>query len=114
MLTKPKALIVSGLIVTLVSLPLAPQAFCGQPHRPNPEKIFAQQCAQCHAGGGNLVKPKKPLAGSPKLSSLALFSQYLKKPAGHMPYYKDLDVNPAAMRALYEYCKKLKTPIKQA
>jgi mono/diheme cytochrome c family protein len=78
------------------------------------EQIFGQQCASCHTGGGNLVNAKRPLAGSPKLASEALFKDYLSNPTGHMPYYKNLQVDKAALKSLYEYCKTLKQPIKQA
>ncbi len=78
------------------------------------EQIFRQQCASCHAGGGNLVNPKRPISGSSKLSSEAVFKDYLQNPVGHMPYYKNLQVDRAALQSLYEYCKTFKQPPKQA
>ena len=83
------------------------------PPKVNGEHIFQQQCAGCHRGGGNLVNPKVPLAGSSKLSTEALFHDYLRNPTGHMPYYKNLDVDQAALKSLFEYCKTLKQPIKE-
>jgi len=79
------------------------------------EQIFQQHCATCHAGGGNSVKAKRPLAGSKQLASLATFKAYLSAPLGHMPYYHHVIDNPKILQALYKYCKTLKNqPLKQA
>lgn len=83
------------------------------PAKVNGEHIFQNQCASCHVGGGNRVNPKAPLAGSAKLSTEALFQDYLRNPSGHMPYYKNLDVDKDALKSLFEYCKTLKQPVKE-
>jgi mono/diheme cytochrome c family protein len=76
---------------------------------------FQQRCASCHAGGGNLVEPARPVKNSKVLSNMESFKSYLSKPPGHMPYYDDVVKDPVMMRKLYDYCKSLKSiPIKQA
>lgn len=78
------------------------------------EQAFKQYCASCHAGGGNSVNPKCPVAGSKQLASLALFKSYLSEPPGHMPYYQSVVTNPELLSALHKYCQSLpKLPIKQ-
>jgi len=76
--------------------------------KPNGEKIFKGHCAECHAGGGNKLKPKIPLKGSKKLAAYAVFKAYLSEPMGHMPYYPHLVHDDSALKALYSYVKKLK------
>ena len=70
--------------------------------------IFQGHCAECHADGGNTVKPKAPLKGSKKLAAYAVFKAYLSEPMGHMPYYPHLVHDDAALKALYNYVKKMK------
>lgn len=78
------------------------------------EQIFKQHCASCHAGGGNNIKPKHPVAGSKQLATLATFKAYLSCPPGHMPYYQNVVGNDRILEALYKYCKHLpKQRIKQ-
>lgn len=78
------------------------------------ERVFNQYCASCHQDGGNLTVPSKAVAGSAKLSTLALFKDYLNNPLGHMPYYKNVIDDETTLKALYQYCKALKkTDIKQ-
>lgn len=74
------------------------------------ENVFKQTCASCHPAGGNIVKARKPVAGSSKLSSLAVFKAYLTAPLGHMPYYKFVVSDPKTLKALYDYCRSLKPP----
>lgn len=85
----------------------------------NPEnsgaQIFQQRCASCHAGGGNRVNEKRPLAGSKELATLAHFKSYLSAPPGHMPYYQDVVGDEKTLKDLYQYCKTLKRrPLKHA
>lgn len=76
--------------------------------RPDGAKIFQGHCAECHAGGGNAVMPKTPLKGSKKLAAYAVFKAYLSEPMGHMPYYAHLVHDDTALKALYNYVKKMK------
>lgn len=81
----------------------------------NGAALFAESCAKCHVGGGNIVNHNKPVIGSKHLSTLATFKAYLSSPPGHMPYYQELVENKENLQALYDYCKRLKTkPVKQA
>lgn len=68
-------------------------------------KLFAQYCASCHVGGGNIVKPKRGLAGSKKLENILEFKAYLSSPPGHMPYYHNVVTDKEKLSSLYEYCK---------
>lgn len=71
------------------------------------EDIYKQYCSSCHVAGGNTAKPKKPLAGSSVLKSIATFQKYLESPPGHMPYYKSIVEDKSVIKKLYEYCRKL-------
>jgi cytochrome c6 len=72
------------------------------------EKLFTANCAACHANGGNIVDPKKPLKGSQKLASKEVFKDLLKKPVGAMPAFANIADSDADLTALYNYCKSLK------
>ena len=78
------------------------------------ETVFKQMCASCHAGGGNSVNSKHPLAGSKQLATVATFKEYLSAPPGHMPYYQSVVNDKKTLEALYQYCKKLTTPVNSA
>lgn len=79
------------------------------------QQIFQQHCASCHAGGGNSVNAKRPLAESKQLATLATLKAYLSAPPGHMPYYQNIVENPEILKELYQYCKTLKKrTLKQA
>ncbi len=106
------ALLVIALVTMCLAL-LAPTAMSKKSSKPKGEMIFAQNCSECHVGGGNIVKPDKPLSQSQKLATVATFKAYLKSPVGHMPYYKHIVTDQASLKALYEYCKTLK-PSKQS
>lgn len=78
------------------------------------EGVFQQYCSSCHLSGGNLTVPGKPVAGSKKLSTVAVFKDYLNNPVGHMPYYKNVVTDQTLLNSLYQYCKTLrKESIKQ-
>jgi mono/diheme cytochrome c family protein len=93
----------------MIAFSFAPHAFGKKAkHAVSGEAVFRENCASCHAGGGNTVNPKKPVAGSDKLANRLLFKSYLENPVGHMPYYKHVVTDQKAVRALYDYCKTLK------
>jgi len=75
---------------------------------PSGEQLFRNNCAACHAGGGNIVDPKKPLKGSKKLTSKDTLSAYLLKPTGSMAPFPKIVGDAPALEALYQYCKTLK------
>lgn len=75
---------------------------------PNGSDIFKNNCAACHANGGNIVDPKKPLKGSKKLARKTAFKELLSKPVGAMPAFPKIVEDDPSLSALYEYCKSLK------
>ena len=104
----------TGLAITIASTLLLAGASVagakGAKHAapPSGEAIFKSSCAECHPGGSNKVHAHKPIVGSEKLSSVAVFKSYLQSPVGHMPYYEYIVKDRATLKALYEYCKSLK------
>lgn len=98
------ALSVFGVAVTLL-LFAGSQSVNGAP---SGEDTFKANCATCHAGGGNVVDPKKPLRGSAKLASKDAFKTYLLKAAGAMPAFPKIANDAPTMEALYNYCKTFK------
>lgn len=100
-------------LVAAICTALAPVAMSKKMPPPAGDVLFKQNCSECHVGGGNIIKPNKPVCESQKLASLATFKAYLKSPLGHMPYYKHIVTDPASLKALYQYCKTLK-PSKQS
>jgi len=104
------------LLLLLVMLVLSSPAFGNKnAKKPDGAKLFAEHCARCHAGGGNIVKSSHPIAGSQQLSSILKFKDYLSAPPGHMPYYQDIVNNKQKLESLYQYCKTLKdVPPKEA
>lgn len=74
------------------------------------KKLFATHCAECHTGGGNIVKPGKPIKGSQVLAAEATFKAYLDKPIGDMPHYEHLITDPKLLHNLYSYVKTLDKP----
>ncbi len=91
-----------GLIAASLAL-----AFQGPCHAVEPKagdlsgkKIFDQHCLSCHTGGGNNIRPAKPVAGSQHLKSIVLFKAYLSSPPGHMPFYQNVVNNKQVLDAL--------------
>lgn len=72
------------------------------------EKLFQANCAGCHAAGGNLIDPTKPLKGSKKLVSKELFKSAILNPTGSMAPFPQIAENDADLTVLYNYCKSLK------
>lgn len=72
-------------------------------------KIFSENCAGCHANGGNQLDPKKPVKGSKELATKQGFKDLLNKPKGAMMTpFPQIAKNDADLTALYNYCKSLK------
>jgi mono/diheme cytochrome c family protein len=69
--------------------------------------LFDSHCASCHRGGGNSVKPSKPVKGSHVTSTLATFKSYLNQPVGTMPHYEHLIEDEKLLSNLYTYVKSL-------
>lgn len=52
----------------------------GQTGAASGEQVFKEQCSACHAGGGNILNPKIPLKGSPRLQTFAALLSWIRKP----------------------------------
>jgi mono/diheme cytochrome c family protein len=81
------------------------------PANPAGEKIFADNCAACHANGGNVVVASLPLKSSRRLGSLAEFTAFIRSPKmpdgseGSMPPFPASDLNDAQNKDLYDYIR---------
>lgn len=72
------------------------------------ERLYNNNCASCHAGGKNSIDAKKPVIGSKKLASKAVFKSFLEVKNGLMPPFKAIAAKDDALMALYDYAKTLK------
>jgi cytochrome c6 len=69
-------------------------------------QFFKEQCAACHAGGGNIVNPKMPLKGAPLLKTFAAFLSQIRKPQPPMPTFSPSKISDGQARKLYDYILK--------
>ena len=67
------------------------------------EKIYATDCSACHARGGNLIDPGKPVLHSPKLKDLDTFLAWIRHPAAPMPAFPASKISDAEAKELYAY-----------
>ena len=67
------------------------------------EKLFAADCSACHARGGNLIDPGKPVLHSPKLKDLDTFLAWIRHPAAPMPAFPASKISDAEAKELYAY-----------
>jgi cytochrome c6 len=67
------------------------------------ELLFKQNCAACHANGGNIINPKLPLKGSPVLKTFASFLSQVRKPQQPMPAFPPSTISDAQAKGLYDY-----------
>ena len=83
----------------------SPQAPSSAPTSPvsSGEELFMSYCAGCHGGGGNTLVPEKPVKGSPKIGSLAVFQEFLRHPSGNMPAFSAEQIPDAQVAELYQY-----------
>jgi cytochrome c6 len=70
------------------------------------EQLFKEQCAACHAGGGNILNPKQPLKGSPVLKTFAAFLSQIRKPQPPMPAFAPAQIPDKQAQQLYDYILK--------
>jgi cytochrome c6 len=68
--------------------------------------LFKEQCAACHAGGGNIVNPKMPLKGAPLLKTFATFLSQIRKPQAPMPTFSPAQISDEQAKGLYDYILK--------
>lgn len=105
-----KEVIGAALLLLCVSTLLPSNAKKNARRAVDGKQVFEQHCASCHANGGNRVNDHLPVAGSKQLSTIDVFKEYLSQPPGHMPFYADVVNDQETLKALYDYCKKLKVP----
>jgi uncharacterized membrane protein len=67
------------------------------------EKVFADQCKCCHPGGGNLMRPDRPLIGSGALKSPEAFIALIRRPPEPMPAFAPSVLSDGDARELYRY-----------
>ena len=67
------------------------------------ERIFLANCNSCHPHGGNVVKPQKPLRGSPKLKDLKTFIGQIRHPVPPMPVFSPSKLSDEQAGELYQY-----------
>ena len=70
------------------------------------EQVFKEQCAACHANGGNVLNQKKPLKGSSDLKTFAAFLMQIRKPQQPMPPFPPSKISDAQAKQLYDYILK--------
>jgi mono/diheme cytochrome c family protein len=70
------------------------------------EQAFNGQCAACHAGGGNLSNPAKPVKGSLKVKNLKQFTAFVRNPGGGMPAYSAEDLTDKQVSEIQNYLLK--------
>lgn len=58
--------------------------------------------------GINVIKPEKKLVRSEKLTSQKIFKDFISEKHGVMPPFNELAGNPANVKDLYDFVKKLK------
>jgi uncharacterized membrane protein len=66
-------------------------------------QVFAANCHMCHAGGGNKLKPAKPLRGSPDLKDLKTFIAEIRHPKAPMPVFPEAQLSDQDAKELYDY-----------
>ena len=67
------------------------------------EKIFKANCSGCHINGQNLIRPDKPIIGSVKLQSKAVFKKFLESPPKPMPKFENITSMDNQFDSLYNY-----------
>jgi len=76
------------------------------------EKLYAENCASCHPGGGNVINPALPVVGSPTLKDLNTFTKFNRNPVkpdgskGAMPAYPGEKISDEEMALIYQYVTK--------
>jgi mono/diheme cytochrome c family protein len=70
------------------------------------EAIFKENCMACHPGGGNVVKPDKPMKGAPQLKQFGSFLTWIRNPVQPMPPFSPATISDDQAKKLYEYILK--------
>lgn len=74
----------------------------------NGERLYMANSEACHMSGINVIKPEKKLVRSEKLTSQKIFKDFISEKHGVMPPFNELAGNPANVKDLYDFVKKLK------
>jgi uncharacterized membrane protein len=67
------------------------------------EQVFIENCRSCHPNGGNTVDPQHPIVHSPRMNTLAVFTDWLRHPAPTMPAFPENRLSSGQVQALYDY-----------
>ena len=70
------------------------------------EAVFQRNCAGCHANGGNVIKPAKPLKGAPAMQKFDTFLAWIRNPAQPMPVFSTSKISDQQAKELYDYILK--------
>jgi cytochrome c6 len=70
------------------------------------EAFFKQNCMGCHPGGGNVIKPDKPLTGASQLKTFEAFLTWIRNPVQPMPTYSPAKISDEQAKKLYDYIVK--------
>jgi mono/diheme cytochrome c family protein len=67
------------------------------------EALFQENCASCHAKGGNIIKPDQPLKGSPGMKRFEVFLPWIRNPKPPMPPFPPSTISDQQAKELYDY-----------
>jgi uncharacterized membrane protein len=76
------------------------------------QKVFADNCSSCHAGGGNSINGKYLLSRAPQAGSAQTFIAFIRDPKARdgsenqMPAFAPADMSDKDANALYSYVVK--------
>ena len=70
------------------------------------ELLFKQNCLGCHPGGGNVIKPDKPIKGAPQLKTFEAFLAWIRSPVAPMPAYSSATISDDQAKMVYDYILK--------
>lgn len=67
------------------------------------ESLFSTNCVACHAEGGNIIDPSKPVRGSARLKDFETFLAWIRAPKSPMTAFPPDQIPDAQVRELYRY-----------
>jgi cytochrome c6 len=70
------------------------------------ETVFLENCASCHAKGGNIIKPDQPLKGSPGMQRFEVFLSWIRNPKPPMPPFPPSTISDQQAKELYDYIQR--------
>jgi uncharacterized membrane protein len=69
--------------------------------------VFETNCVDCHPQGKNIIKPDRPIIGSPKLKDFPSFVGWIRKPVAPMPTFSESQISETQAKELYQYITKV-------